>query len=268
MAERLLLIRHAAVDAAYRGRLVGATDAPLDPAGLGDVRGLAATVRRWLPGAPMENELRRGVTGGADLFRRSDLQSDPNRIMGGSANVLASQRSDYKADLHAQSKLHAQSDRHCQSDLECYSSPMRRCRETAAAILGDRGVCIDPDLREIDFGRWEGRTFAEAAAADPGIVERWASFEPGFAFPGGESVGHFLERIDRAADRLARQEARTVLAVTHGGVIRAMICHLLGLDARKYVAFDVPYGAMVVIDLFDGQGVLAVLERPGTENDG
>jgi broad specificity phosphatase PhoE len=61
---------------------------------------------------------------------------------------------------------------------------------------------------------------------------------------------------------LIHAEAQTVLAVTHGGVIRAMICHLLALEPRQYVAFDVPYAAMVVIDLFDGKGVLAALERP------
>ena len=53
-----------------------------------------------------------------------------------------------------------------------------------------------------------------------------------------------------------------MLAVTHGGVIRTMICHLLGLEPRNYLAFDVPYSAMAVIDLFDGRGVLAALVRP------
>jgi len=52
-----------------------------------------------------------------------------------------------------------------------------------------------------------------------------------------------------------------VLAVAHGGVIRTMICHLLGLEPHRYVAFDVPYAALAVIDVFDGRGVLAALER-------
>ena len=48
-----------------------------------------------------------------------------------------------------------------------------------------------------------------------------------------------------------------MLAVTHGGVIRAMICHLLGLEPRNYVLFEVDYAAVVVLHLFDGKGVLA-----------
>jgi alpha-ribazole phosphatase len=125
---------------------------------------------------------------------------------------------------------------------------------------------LDPNLREIDFGACENRTFAEAAAEDPTLADRWAALAPDFAFPGGENVGDFLRRMQAAADRLVRAEAQTVLAVTHGGVIRTMICHLLGIEPRKYLAFDVPYSAMAVIDVFDGRGVLAALVRPDAED--
>jgi broad specificity phosphatase PhoE len=131
----------------------------------------------------------------------------------------------------------------------------------AAAVAPDLPPHVDADLREIDFGAWETRTFAEAAGDDPALVDRWAAFSLDFAFPGGESVEGFLRRVHGAAQRLVQAEAPTVLAVTHGGVIRAMVCHLLGLEPRHYLAFDVPYSGLVVIDLFDGKGVLAALER-------
>jgi broad specificity phosphatase PhoE len=144
----------------------------------------------------------------------------------------------------------------------CFCSPMQRCRQMAALVAPGLPPRLDLDLREIDFGRWETRTFAEAAAEDPTLVDRWAAMNPEFGFPGGERVGDFVGRVHAAAGRLAQAEAETVLAVTHGGVIRMMICHLLGLAPNRYVAFDVPYAAVVVIDLFDGKGVLASLERP------
>jgi broad specificity phosphatase PhoE len=137
----------------------------------------------------------------------------------------------------------------------------------AAAVVPDLPSQLDLDLREIDFGEWETRTFAEAAADNPPLVDRWAAFDPDFAFPGGEAVSDFLCRIRTAADRLAGDTAQTVLAVTHGGVIRAMICYLLGLEPRQYVVFDVPYAALVVIDLLDGKGVLAAIERPDPVED-
>jgi broad specificity phosphatase PhoE len=120
---------------------------------------------------------------------------------------------------------------------------------------------LDDRLREIDFGQWENRTFAEIARDEPLLVDRWASFAADFAFPGGESLQGFLHRVQSAADRLAQDEAETVLAVAHGGVIRAMLCHLLGLEPQKYLVFDVGYATMAVVDLFDGRGVLTALER-------
>ncbi len=193
MATRLLLLRHARIEARYVGRLIGATDLPLDPAGEAQARTLAERLARWTPQA-------------------------------------------------------------------CYCSPMQRCRQTAAAAVPDLPPQVDADLREIDFGEWETRTFAEAAGDNPALVDRWAAFSPDFAFPGGESVGGFLCRVRGAAQRLVDAEARTVLAVTHGGIVRTMLCHLLGLEPRHYVAFDVPYCGLAVIDLLDGKGVLAALE--------
>jgi broad specificity phosphatase PhoE len=195
MADRIVLLRHARVAAGYVGRLIGATDVPLDPSAAVQARVSAARVTRWEPQA-------------------------------------------------------------------CYCNPLQRCRQTAAAVVPDLPPQVDADLREIHFGKWENHTFAEAAADDPALVDGWAAFAPDFAFPGGECVGDFLARVRAAADRLVHAEAKTVLAVTHGGVIRTMICHLLGLEPCKYVAFGVPYAALAVIDLFDGKGVLAALERP------
>jgi broad specificity phosphatase PhoE len=149
----------------------------------------------------------------------------------------------------------------------CYSSPMKRCRQTALATVPGMPIHFDDDLREIDFGRCEDRSFEEVAAEDPALVDRWAAFEPDFAFPGGERLGDFLDRVRATADRMAREDAETVLAVTHGGVIRAMICYLLGLEPRQYVLFDVGYAAMAVIDLRDGKGVLSALEGPDVRED-
>lgn len=102
----------------------------------------------------------------------------------------------------------------------CFCSPLVRARQTAEVICEstDLRTQVDDDLREVDFGQWEGKTFDEIAAEDPETVDRWADFSEDFAFPGGESVGGFLARIRRAARRLAEDSAGVVLAVTHAGV--------------------------------------------------
>jgi alpha-ribazole phosphatase len=139
-------------------------------------------------------------------------------------------------------------------------SPLRRTRETAEIALGILDACdIDSDLREIDFGRWEGMGFAEIAAADPAAVERWAALDEDFAFPGGESHGAFSKRIKAVAGRIDADPAGTVVAFTHGGVIRYLICRFLGLEDRHYLLFDVRPGSLSELSLDGGRGVLVRL---------
>ena len=146
---------------------------------------------------------------------------------------------------------------------------MQRCRQTAAAVAPELPPQIDPDLREIDFGQWEKRTFQEAAAADPSLVDRWADFDPDFAFPGGESVGGFLSRVQAAADRLVEAEDGNGA----GGHARRRDPHDDLSPAWESSRGSIwrstcPILAMAVIDLFDGRGVLAALVRPEAAEGG
>jgi alpha-ribazole phosphatase len=139
-------------------------------------------------------------------------------------------------------------------------SPLLRARETAGIALGPEGTyTVDDDLREIDFGRWETMSFAEIAAAEPAAVEGWAALDEGFAFPGGEGIGGFWSRIGAAADRIVADPAETVVAFTHGGVVRLLICRFLGLDYRRYLLFDVRPASVSEIRIEGEKGVLTRL---------
>ncbi len=143
-----------------------------------------------------------------------------------------------------------------------FSSPLRRCGQTAGALAPCLGRPVFEemnDLREVAFGRWEGRTFSEIVAADPELVADWSRGEDAFAFPGGESLRDFRARVRRAADNLAARPEDSLLLVTHGGVIRALICHFLGIPAKNHLLFEVHPGSLAVIELFDGGGVLTGL---------
>nr|VFK37035.1 MAG: Histidine phosphatase superfamily (branch 1) [Candidatus Kentron sp. SD]VFK43081.1 MAG: Histidine phosphatase superfamily (branch 1) [Candidatus Kentron sp. SD]VFK77731.1 MAG: Histidine phosphatase superfamily (branch 1) [Candidatus Kentron sp. SD] len=67
------------------------------------------------------------------------------------------------------------------------SSPARRAVETArlATEWTGSGIWRDEDLREIDFGGWEGKDFREIVATDAELVDKWARDEMGFCFSGG-----------------------------------------------------------------------------------
>jgi alpha-ribazole phosphatase len=141
-----------------------------------------------------------------------------------------------------------------------FASPLRRTRETAEIALGtDRRFEIDENLREIDFGRWEGMNFAEIAAADPVAVDCWAALEDAFAFPKGEGIANFRERIRAAAERIIADHAGTVVLFAHGGVIRFLICRFLGLPDRHHLLFDIRPASLSEIRIDGGCGVLTRL---------
>src|SRR5579862_7785240 len=70
-----------------------------------------------------------------------------------------------------------------------WCSPLLRARETADAVAARIGLepVEDARLMETDAGDWTDRTFAEVRAQAPELFDAFASGEPGFAFPGGES---------------------------------------------------------------------------------
>lgn len=158
---------------------------------------------------------------------------------------------------------------------KCYCSPQLRARQTFDLIARPQGLAgqLEEDLREIDFGRWEGKTFEQIQAEDPTAAAAWADFREDFTFPDGEAVSAFIARTARAARRLAEGPAEVVLVVTHGGVVRMLICHLLGLPTRHFLLFDVRRGGCAVVDVFDGgkshkgcgTGVLSGLNLPAQE---
>jgi probable phosphoglycerate mutase len=101
------------------------------------------------------------------------------------------------------------------------SSDLARAAETAAIVAARLGLPVveDAELREIDVGSWSGLTRAEVAERFPEGFARWQAGAIGHDGETREALG---ERVEQALLRLAGQHAgRSVLAVTHGGSIRA-----------------------------------------------
>jgi len=115
------------------------------------------------------------------------------------------------------------------------SSDLQRARATLAPLaeLLEQPVRLDAALREISVGVWEGQSGATVRAQYPGAIERWESSES-YAPDGGETVAAFRERIVDAYERSRREFAdRSVLWMTHGGVLGVLLCHVLGLDIQR-----------------------------------
>lgn len=114
-------------------------------------------------------------------------------------------------------------------------SPTQAARQTAEAISVD--CREDPELRNLDCGRWAGRTIDDVAGKEPDGLARWLN-DPGFEGHGGESIARFLKRTGSWLERRAEERGRTV-AVTDAGVVRGMIIHVLSAPPEAFWRIDI-----------------------------
>ncbi|MFM2090271.1 MAG: hypothetical protein RLZZ127_760 [Planctomycetota bacterium] len=120
--------------------------------------------------------------------------------------------------------------------VAAYASDLERARDTAAIALADRlPVVPDRALREMDAGTWTGLTAVEIRQRHPAEWDAWErDRDPDLRRGGGESYRMAQGRIAGALATIVRRHATgPVLVVTHGGVLRAALCDLLGLDLSR-----------------------------------
>lgn len=116
-----------------------------------------------------------------------------------------------------------------------WTSPLLRAQQTAQALF-PTSEPIDT-LRDMDFGRWAGKTVAEIQRSDPDGLRAWLS-EPQSAPHDGESVGDVTTRISLVLEQFGAVRGHTV-AVTHSAVIRAVVVNVLGAPLQAFWQIDV-----------------------------
>lgn len=137
-----------------------------------------------------------------------------------------------------------------------YCSPLIRCRQSYELLQLDNPVEFDADLQEINFGRWEQKSFDDIVANEPDLVDQWALNPGSFTFPEGDAIIDFVNRIKKVHSKLAQCDQKNILIVSHGGVIRLLLCLFLSISLDKYLLFNVQKGTFSSVELFDGGGVL------------
>jgi probable phosphoglycerate mutase len=132
-----------------------------------------------------------------------------------------------------------------------YVSTLRRTHETAAPLASQLGLTpiVEPELREVHLGEWEGGELRRRAAlADPAYVRMYETGDWG-EIPGAESSAALSARCVAAVERLhrAHRDERVALFV-HGGVIGAIVGHAVGV--RPFVFAGADNGSLhhVVVD--------------------
>lgn len=135
-----------------------------------------------------------------------------------------------------------------------WTSPLDRAYRLASASARKAGVelRVDDRLVELDFGSAEGLTFDEIAEAS--IEFNFKSREEPVA-PGGESRGDIERRAASFCDDIIAAGGRHAV-VTHGGVLRASLVHLLGFESTDIWAFHIHNAQLAYVRVIEGHGIL------------
>jgi len=141
-----------------------------------------------------------------------------------------------------------------------YTSPRMRALDTARPIAAAHELApvVVDDLREIDFGDFEGRRYEEIEQTEPELYRAWMETPTRVRFPGGESYADLRVRALRALDTI-RSAHDCALVVTHGGVARAGLAAWLGMPDEAIFRLAQDYGGITVVDWLDGAPLVRLL---------
>ena len=133
------------------------------------------------------------------------------------------------------------------------SSPLERCRETAAPLAKARGHAVDVKRAwiEVGYGEWTGRSISQLRRTK---LWRRVMFAPSnVRFPGGESLLEVQVRaVDASFDIAARHARGTVLVVSHADVIRLLVAHLAGMHADHLQRLSIDTASITAVSISDG----------------
>ena len=144
------------------------------------------------------------------------------------------------------------------------SSPLERCRETAAPLAKARGrrVIVRRGWIEVGYGEWTGRSISQLRRT--ALWRRVMSTPSNVRFPGGESLLEVQARAVDAAFELAAEHPRgMVVVVSHADVIRLLVAQLAGMHADHLQRLSIDPGSITAVSLASGVPRLLTVNDTG-----
>lgn len=161
---------------------------------------------------------------------------------------------DVPADLTDSAQI-ARLNAHLPERAVLLSSDLIRCVATADAVAHPerRRLPHERDLRELDFGEWDGKHWKEVAESHPALSRAYWETPGDIAAPGGESWNGARARVDAAVDRLmAAHSGQHIVAVAHFGVILMQVQRALGVSATDAMAHKIDNLSVTSMTCEDG----------------
>ena len=132
-----------------------------------------------------------------------------------------------------------------------YSSPLKRCAILAEAFTNSpKKVIYDERLMELNFGKWEGKTWNEIEKSEE--TKHWFNDYLNTPCPGGESYTDLLKRVQNFINNLKKKDSgKNVLIICHGGTIRAFHAIINNVNPQRAFDLKLDYGQMVEMELIN-----------------
>ena len=127
------------------------------------------------------------------------------------------------------------------------SSPLQSCSEFAELIASEDEIDLDinEQLKEIDYGMWDGLPPSEILKTDAELLHNWSQSPTTISPPDGEDYHLFQGRVLAALKKLIEEnQGQNILLVTHAGVIRIILMHILGMPNEKLFSLQLAYGSL------------------------
>ena len=228
--QRIWLVRHGPTTWNVQQRFCGTTDIPLSPIGRRQARHIASQLRA------------RPIVAiySSDLLRAKETAEIIVQKINGKGGRKTAKVSPTPNNLHIGKTL-------------AVSLPH--------PTISSRVVVASPVWREIAFGAWEGLTYNEIATTFPDQLGFFTDPEH-IAPPEGETLHDVLQRVYPVLLAIVQQgHSGEIVIVSHGGILRGLLCSLLGMPLRNQWQLHIDTGSLSVIDvsLDEHGGLLASL---------
>lgn len=132
-----------------------------------------------------------------------------------------------------------------------FCSDLKRSWQTAKIIFGTTGCRIikNPNLREINFGNWEGLTSNQILKRFPSTYKKWLRDPFAADIPHGQNLYHFTSKIKNELKKMVKANLeQTVALVIHSGPIRVILNTVLGIKRKDFWRLKINPDAIYIIE--------------------
>ena len=136
-----------------------------------------------------------------------------------------------------------------------YSSPLKRARDTADPVARNHSldIGIAPELIDLDYGEWEGKSHQEVKDKYPELYYKWLNAPHLVDFPDGENLERVRGRVKSLLDRLLVKHSDKLALVSHRVVSKVLVCLMLGLDNSRFWDIKMDLGGITIFDYASGR---------------